>query len=77
MEISEANKKLKTYTGRSIILKDQTFTLESVEEDHLVLRNEDQMHTFIWYTSIESILEKPGGYPEILLSPRQKTGDPN
>jgi hypothetical protein len=77
MEISEANNKLKTYTGGSIILKDQTFTLESVEEDHLVLRNEDQMHTFIWYTSIESILENSGGYPEIVLSPRQKTGDPD
>ncbi|MBI3605032.1 MAG: hypothetical protein HY202_03280 [Nitrospirae bacterium] len=74
MEISEANHKLKPYTGRLITLKDQTFTLESVEEDHLVLRNEDQMHTFIWYTSIESILENLGGYPEIVLSPRQ-TGD--
>ncbi|MBI1821447.1 MAG: hypothetical protein HY036_11155 [Nitrospirae bacterium] len=67
MEISEANNKLKTYTGRLITLKDQTFTLESVEEDHLVLRNEDQMHMFIWFSSIQSVREVPGGPPEIIL----------
>ncbi len=67
MEIAEANHKLKPYAGRLITLKDQIFTLESVEEDHLVLRNEDQMHTFIWFSSIQSVREVPGGPPEIIL----------
>ncbi|MFI5303407.1 MAG: hypothetical protein ACHQYP_01315 [Nitrospiria bacterium] len=53
----------------------RAFILESVEEDHLVLRDEDAMHTVVWLSSIQSIKEEPLNSPEIVLFPISKSCD--
>lgn len=58
---------LRPYIDGTVSMKGNNFTLESVEEDHLVLRDEDSMHTMVWYSSIQSIKEKETSPPEIIL----------
>ena len=59
--------KLKPYVGGQIMIKDQVLTLESVEEDHLVLMDEDSLHSFIQLTSVKEVQEVPGEIPKIIL----------
>jgi hypothetical protein len=67
------NAQLRPYVDGPITIKEKVFTLESLEEDHLVLRDEDSMHTFIWFSSIQSVTEAPPTPPEIILFPRKST----
>ena len=66
----DPRERLRTYVDGQVSIKDQLFFLESLEEDHLVLRDEDQMHTFIWFTSIKDVAKRADGPPEIIMNPR-------
>jgi hypothetical protein len=61
---------LRPHIDGKVSIKGKEFTLESVEEDHLVLRDEDSMHTMVWYTSIQSVREGESTTPEIILLAR-------
>jgi len=65
------NAQLRSYVDGLVTIQEKVFTLESVEEDHLVLRDEDSMHTFIWFSSIQSVAESPSTPPNIILFPRK------
>jgi len=62
--------RLRAYVDGHVTIKERRFVLESLEEDHQVLRDEDQMHTFIWFTSIKDVAEGQGAPPEIIMNPR-------
>ncbi|HXN06292.1 MAG TPA: PilZ domain-containing protein [Nitrospiria bacterium] len=66
---------LMPYVNGRVAIKETLFVLESLEGDHLVLRNDDQMHTFIWFASIGEILPNKAGIPEIIVKPRQADSD--
>ena len=65
----EIQKRLKPYVGGLVMIKDKVLTLESAEEDHLVLMDEDHLHAFIQLTSIKEVYELDGKIPEIILKP--------
>jgi hypothetical protein len=67
------NAQLRPYVNGSVTINEKFFTLESVEEDHLVLRDEDSMHTIVWFSSIRSVTEAPPNPPEIILFPRKSS----
>jgi hypothetical protein len=67
------NAQLRPYVNGSVTINEKFFTLESVEEDHLVLRDEDSMHTIVWFSSIRSVTEPPPNPPEIILFPRKSS----
>jgi len=69
------NLQLKPHLNGKIKINMRAFILESVEEDHLVLRDEDAMHTVVWFSSIQSIEEDPLNSPEIVLFPICKSCD--
>lgn len=58
---------LSPHINGQVFIKEKGFTLESVEEDHLVLRDEDSMHTMVWFSSIQGVREIPPAPPEIIL----------
>jgi hypothetical protein len=69
------NLQLKPYLNGNIKINVRAFILESVEEDHLVLRDENAMHTVVWFSSIQFIKEDPLNSPEIVLFPISKSCD--
>lgn len=71
----EIRNALLPYVNGKVSIKETLFVLESLEGDHLVLRTDDEMHTFIWFSSIGDILPNNGGIPEIIVKPRQADQD--
>lgn len=67
----DLNTQLRPYVDGPVKVKEKVFTLESLEEDHLVLRDEDGMHTFIWFSSIQMVTKTTPAPPEIILVPRK------
>jgi hypothetical protein len=66
----EIRKRLQSHLNGPVRLKDRSFILESVEEDHIILRDEDAMHTLIELDSIQDLLASPHDHPEIRLKKR-------
>ena len=63
------NAQLKPYLDGQVRIKQKVFVVESVEHDHLVLRDEDSMHTVLWFSSIQTVNEALLTVPEIILLP--------
>ncbi|MHB8483003.1 MAG: hypothetical protein ACYDBV_09810 [Nitrospiria bacterium] len=49
------------------MIKGKVLTLESAEEDHLVLMDDDHLHSFIQLISVKEVQEVPGKILQIIL----------